>query len=69
MRVAIGGFIHEGNSFSVEKIGLEKFREMIYTESENLVDAHRGDRRILGGFIDYAEEKNWEVVTLSLIHI
>ena len=64
MKIAIGGFIHEGNSFSVETIGLEKFKEMIYTESGDLVERHRHDRRILGGFIDYAEGQKWEILPL-----
>lgn len=64
MKIAIGGFIHEGNSFSVETIGLEKFKEMIYTESGDLIERHRHDRRILGGFIDYAEDQKWEILPL-----
>lgn len=64
MRVAIGGFVHEGNSFSVETINLQKFEEFIYTKPEELVDRHRHDKRIMGGFIDYAEEKGWDILPL-----
>lgn len=64
MRVAIGGFIHESNSFSKEYTNLNMFKNWIYNDKDHLIDAHRNNHRILGGYVDYAEKKGWEILPL-----
>lgn len=64
MKVAIGGFIHESNSFSGECTDLDMFKNWIYNEKESLIEKHRNNHRILGGYVDYAEEKGWEILSL-----
>ena len=68
MKVAIGGFINEVNTFSRETIGLESFQNSTLTKAADLIEKHRGDRRIAGGFIDYAEKHGWEIVQLIVAY-
>lgn len=68
MKVAIGGFINEVNTFSRETIGLESFQNSTLTKAADLIEKHRGDRRIAGGFIDYAEKHGWEIVPLIVAY-
>lgn len=64
MRVAIGGFYHESNSFSVERTDFEAFRRNNFYEAQEMIDKLRGSRRFLGGYIDFCEKNGWEMVPM-----
>ena len=69
MKVAIGSFVTETHSFSSDLTGLECFKQCIWDEAEQLVDAQRGARgdvggAVVGGYIDYAEANGWDIVPL-----
>lgn len=64
MRVAIGGFYHESNSFSVEKTDFEAFRRNNFYDGEEMIQQLRGSHRFLGGYIDFCERENWEMVPM-----
>ncbi len=61
MKVAIGGFYHESNSFSVEKSDFESFRRNGLFEGNEIIENLKGSHRFLGGYIDFCEENQWEM--------
>lgn len=58
-RVAIGGVWHETNTFAAAVTPLADFE---IHQSDGLLDAFRGTRTPLGGFIDGAREHGFEIV-------
>ena len=67
MKVEIGSFGHETSSFSNEKTDLNLFKTFTFDEPEEIIEKHKGmpcTIGSLGGFIDYALEKDWEIVPL-----
>lgn len=60
MRVGIGGFFHETNSFSNIPVTLASV-EKYWVEGQGLMDYYRGVRAYIGGFIDEAEELGVEL--------
>jgi microcystin degradation protein MlrC len=63
MRVAIGGFSHETNTFNPRPTTLERIRrDGQYLEGAAVVDYHRGTRTVFGGIVDAALEQGLELV-------
>ncbi|HYF01301.1 MAG TPA: M81 family metallopeptidase [Planctomycetota bacterium] len=58
MRIAIGGIWHETNTFAAATTPLEAFE----VHEASLIEAFRGTRTPLGGFLDAARARAWEVV-------
>src|SRR5262245_33541194 len=57
MRVAIGGFSHETNTFNPRPTTLERIRrDGQYLAGEALIEFHRGTRTAFGGIVDVAAE-------------
>ncbi len=59
MRVAVGGIWHETNTFAAHHTPLAGFEVQ---EGDALVDALRGTRTPIGGFLDGARERRFEIV-------
>src|SRR5438105_1761972 len=63
MRVAIGGFSHETNTFNPRPTTLERIRrDGLYLEGEAVLDFHRGTRTVFGGIADAAAREGIELV-------
>lgn len=64
MRVAIGGFVHETNTFHPLPTTLAIFRGPtgMWVEGEELLTQLTGTRSVLGGAIDVGRERGWEVI-------
>src|SRR5262245_46738744 len=63
MRVAIGGFSHETNTFNPRPTTLERIRrDGQYLEGEAVVDYHRGTRTVFGGIVDVAAAQGLDLV-------
>jgi microcystin degradation protein MlrC len=61
MRIAIGEFAHETNTFRAGTTPIEAFRERHWFEGEDILTHHRGVRDNLGGMIEAAERLGIEV--------
>lgn len=62
MRFFTGGINHETNTFSQIPADSERFRQMHYQRGQALLDANRGTKTVIGGFIDAAAELGVELV-------
>jgi len=62
MRIAIGEFAHETNTFCPGFTGLDSFRAHDWSEGEDLLARHRGVRNDLGGMIEAGERLGVELV-------
>lgn len=62
MKVVIGGFFHETSSFCACTTTLENFKQNNYLEGNVLLDALKSNKKFLGGYIQFAEKENWEIV-------
>jgi microcystin degradation protein MlrC len=62
MRIAIGEFAHETNTFRAGTTPVTAFRERHWWEGEDILRHHRGVRDYLGGMIDAAERLSIDVV-------
>jgi microcystin degradation protein MlrC len=62
MRIAIGGVVHETNTFSTVKTDKDLFELFEWHSGESILDYHRGVRTYLGGMIDRAEALGIEVL-------
>ncbi|MEJ8545669.1 M81 family metallopeptidase [Brevibacillus borstelensis] len=62
MRIAIGGVVHETNTFSNVPTAKELFQVWEWSEGEEILLKHRRVRDFLGGMIDRAEEWGIEVI-------
>jgi len=66
MRIAIGQFAHETNTFCPGFTGLDAFQARLWAVGDAIYDRHRGVRDDLGGMIDAGERLGIELVpTLS----
>lgn len=61
-RVVIGGMSHETNTFSSIRTGIPLFERRQLVRGERLIEENRGVRSTVGGMIDAASERNWEMV-------
>jgi len=64
MRVAIGGFYHETNTFSASKTGLDNFLAYQFAMGQELTTRFRGTNSEIGGMIDALEEAGHHPVPL-----
>jgi microcystin degradation protein MlrC len=64
MRVAIGGFYHETNTFSVSRTGLELFKAYQDVAGPKLIEELSGTNSEIGGMIDALEEAGHVAVPL-----
>lgn len=64
MRVAIGGFVHETNTFHPMPTTLADFRgpNGTWLEGAAVVKAFSGSRSVIGGMLDVAATHGWEVI-------
>lgn len=61
-RVALGGMSHETNTFSPIQTDLELFERRTLLRGQPVVDMSRGVSTTLGGMVDAALEREWELV-------
>ncbi len=66
MRIAIGGFMHESNTFAPLPANLQRFREGGLTYGAALVPAWRDAHHEVGGFIEAAERFKFELVPVGM---
>jgi len=62
MKLILGGFINELNSFVPQKIELKNFKENELIFGENLISSHKGKRSEIGGIIKSAEKEKAELI-------
>jgi microcystin degradation protein MlrC len=63
MRVAIGGFTHETNTFNPVPTTMERIKTTgQYLEGAEMVERSRGINSVLGGFVDGGEAHGLEIV-------
>ena len=67
MRIAIGEFSHEGNSFATGLADFARFAPNGWEEPEILLDMYRGTQSFLGGMIEVAEAEGVELVPLPTV--
>ncbi|QDU18180.1 M81 family metallopeptidase [Urbifossiella limnaea] len=66
MRIAVGGFMHESNTFSRSAADLDRFREGSLTYGAALVPVWREAHHEVGGFLEGAETYGFDVVPLAM---
>ncbi len=63
MRVVIGGFSHETNTFNPARTTLARIKSNgLYLEGDAVLDYHRGTKTTIGGFIDGCERTGLTMV-------
>jgi microcystin degradation protein MlrC len=65
MRIAVGGFLHESNTFAPLPADLARFREGSLTYGPSLVPVWQQAHHELGGFVEGAERFGFELVPLA----
>jgi microcystin degradation protein MlrC len=66
MRIAIGGFMHESNTFAPHPTDLNKFREGSLTYGPALVPVWQEAHHEVGGFIAGADRFGYDIVPLAM---
>jgi len=66
MRIAIGGFMHESNTFASTGTDLNKFREGSLTYGPALVPVWRDAHHEVGGFIGGASKFHYDIVPIAM---
>lgn len=66
MRIAIGGFMHESNTFAPLLADLERFREGSLTYGPTLVTTWREAHHEVGGFIEAADQLKFDIVPVAM---
>src|SRR5437667_8612184 len=66
MRIAIGGFMHESNTFASTPTGLSEFRAASLTYGPALVPVWREAHHEVGGFIGGAETFGYDLVPVAM---
>ncbi|HEY3789312.1 MAG TPA: M81 family metallopeptidase [Urbifossiella sp.] len=66
MRIAIGGFMHESNTFASTPTDLAKFREASLTYGPALVPVWRDAHHEIGGFLGGAEKFGYDIVPVAM---
>jgi microcystin degradation protein MlrC len=63
MRVAVGGFAHETNTFHPAPTTLAAFKRppAVWVNARALLDTFGGTRSVIGGFLDVAQEQGWDI--------
>lgn len=64
MRVAVGGFAHETNTFHPAPTTLEAFQRApaVWVHGDSLLQTFSDTQSVIGGFLDVAREQSWTVV-------
>lgn len=62
MRIAVGGFMHESNTFSPRPTRLDDFRDASFHEGDALVPVWRDAHQEMGGFLQGARDFGFEAV-------
>ncbi|WP_041076499.1 M81 family metallopeptidase [Bacillus sp. OxB-1] len=62
MKIFIGQFVHETNTFAAEQTTMENFKLWEWDKGEGILQKHRGVRDYLGGMIDRAEALKLEII-------
>ncbi|WP_100066168.1 M81 family metallopeptidase [Miniphocaeibacter massiliensis] len=62
MKILIGNFGHEANTFASKDASFEEFTRMGYYKGEELIPHYRGKPSYIGGMIKSAEEEGVEVI-------
>src|SRR5437762_4547069 len=64
MRVAIGGFAHETNTFHPLPTTLADFQGPagVWLRGEAIVDTFAGTRSVIGGMLDAGREQGWTIL-------
>ncbi len=64
MRVAVGGFAHETNTFHPAPTTLEAFQRppAVWVHGDSLIQTFTNTRSVIGGFLDVARERSWTVL-------
>lgn len=66
MRIAIGGFLHESNTFAPLPAGRERFLEGSLTYGSAMVPTWKDAHHEAGGFVEAAGKFGFEAVPLGL---
>jgi microcystin degradation protein MlrC len=66
MRIAIGGFMHESNTFADEQTGLQRFREGSLTYGDAVIPIWQEAHHEVGGFIEGAAKFGYELVPIAV---
>jgi len=66
MRIAIGGFMHESNTFATFPADLQRFREGSLTYGDAVVPVWQEAHHEMGGFIEGATKFNYELVPIGM---
>ena len=61
-RLVIGQISHETNSFSPIRTELRHFGQRGHLEGAAILKEYRGTKTPIGGFMDYADTRGWELV-------
>ena len=69
MKIMIGTFGQETNTFSPNRIGFDKLMPTGWIKSETIIEGYRGTGTYLGGAIAAAEEAGVEIVPFDSIHL
>ncbi len=62
MRIAIGEFAHETNTFRAGLTGVDRFQAMEWQHGEEILERHQGVREFLGGMIAAGSRLGIEIV-------
>jgi len=62
LRVITGSISHETNTFSNVKTGLDRFRERLLLEGEEMFEALAGKRTIGSAFLKVAEDRGFDLI-------
>src|SRR5687768_6370451 len=64
MRVAVGGFAHETNTFHPRPTTLDAFRRppAVWVEGDALRETFYRTQSVIGGFLDVGRERGWTVL-------
>ena len=61
-RIAIGGILHETHTFMPQPTTLDDFASLALHQGADLLQAMRGARSGIGGMIDAAEARGWQLL-------
>jgi microcystin degradation protein MlrC len=64
-RIAVGGIVHETNTFAPERTGLDAFARQGLYEGDQMVDHWRGTASSLGGALQGLEQAGYQAVPLA----
>ena len=66
MRIAIGGFMHESNTFAPLPTTLQRFRDGSLTYGDAVIPVWQDAHHEMGGFIEGAGKFGYELVPVAM---